>query len=311
MIGHFSNKIKSRKHPEENLLNRYLRGVATRGVGFGRGGDEDDSEDDSEANVDPHPLVRQDARNSSAMIDRTVVWPTRSSAKTQKHRLDVIRVDDGAVDAAHTADVAAAAAPAADAVPAAAVISTNDDIVRLRMQLYLGAAECLLHAGKSAAYEVIDIISPVRVGIWKFGLKEREVQRRIGKTRTSWFRIRMSKVPQYRNPAPDSDDFFYGRIQRFTELTVRGWRDAPYQLAHVELYVGSEPDASSGLVQIDTQILLKCVTADGHRVPISYVQVKDLDSCIAVAERTCEYAAPTDEQLRAAKGHYWVLPIEM
>jgi len=80
MIGHFSNKIKSRKHPEENLLNRYLRSVATRSVGFG---------DDN-----PHPLVNHGTRNSSAMIDRTVVWPENTKAKTKKHQIEVLSVGD-------------------------------------------------------------------------------------------------------------------------------------------------------------------------------------------------------------------------
>jgi hypothetical protein len=63
-IGKLSDTIKSRKHPEVNLANRYLLAVATRNSGC-----------DQEENI--HPLVPNGAVHS-IMDEQRVVWPLRT-----------------------------------------------------------------------------------------------------------------------------------------------------------------------------------------------------------------------------------------
>ena len=72
MIGKLSSTIKSRRYPEENLLNRYLRRIAT--IELGSDDAEEDADDDDEHN---HPLIVP-----RSIIDRAhVSWPPRKSGK--------------------------------------------------------------------------------------------------------------------------------------------------------------------------------------------------------------------------------------
>jgi hypothetical protein len=283
MIGKLSSSIKSRQHPEENLLNRYLRSVATRGVGFTAA--EAELEDDAIAPADVHPLIHNDARNS--MVDsQTIVWPavlTRSN-------------------------------------------SLPSDIPRVAMEHIrgriifpmLGQEECDEHLLKSCAFTFSYIMVKVRVGNWRYSFFECEeviynaededprLNRSMGKTRASWFTVHSRDVPHYQRTSPDdANEYVYGRIIRFAQLTIPAWRAEPFLLAKVYIYDNQGVEPVTGFNIINTIRPCKYTDKDGRSRFIEYIQVKHLRGCIAVAPVNTPHRADIISPV------LYVLPIEV
>jgi hypothetical protein len=279
--------VKSRKNPEESVSKRTLRSVATRGVGFSVADIVRDGEDDAPDRLDQHPLINPDARNSMVDSNR-VVWPQNLTSYTSKKS-----------DIPHHIAIH----------------------VRGRVLIpMLGKPVCAPYEGKNSAYTFVYVMKPVQVGLWPYGLSDREdivkedetevvrFNRLMGKKRSSWFKIRSSDVPHY-DTAPDHqhyDEFIYGRIIRFAQLTVPAWRPEPFQLAKVRLYAPHSRHSIAKLDAFNTQFPLQyyCDDARTKSAPIEYIQVQHLISCIAVA--------PVHPLAVGQKSsEYYALPIEV
>jgi hypothetical protein len=265
-IGHYASTVRSKVHPEENLMNRYLRSCATRGAGFtasrvsidiDTGGVAEVHTDDGSVTEsdDPHPLVRMDARNS--MVDEArIIWPKVNSRNT-KGRVDV-----------------------------AAEVALD------QLQKMLGPAICEEYRGRSPAFTLRPMHSDVRKGLWLLGRKEREDTRSTSKTISSWFSIPSVHVPHYAVPVRPAYDrgmfsnrhlevnpILYGRIHSFVEVIVPTWRPEPFRLAKGLFYAGDHCERYTRFHCVDT--LAPLVSLAG--VLLEYVQVKDILGSVAVA----------------------------
>jgi hypothetical protein len=282
--------VKSRKNPEENVANRYIRGVATRSVGFAAAEAERDLEDDAPDPVDPHPLIHNDARNS--MVDsRKVVWPQRLTPGNS----------------------------GPSGLPPCSELHVRSRV----MTRILGAAVCDLYPRIAPGrYAMRAVFCKVQRGPWRFSLEEREevveaneeedeegrLNRQKGNVRSSWFKIHASRVPHYvRDPllgpavAAHDGEYLYGRIRRFAQLDVPAWREEPFRLAKVRLFEASQHVNEMGLTIIDTKAPLQFMF-EGRLESIEYVQVQDLAACIAVGP--C-LVGPAPSSL------FFVLPIDL
>jgi hypothetical protein len=277
--------VKSRKNPEKNVSNRHLRGVATRGSSF-VALDPDDFNDVVDQ-ADVHPLVHNDARNSMVDSNR-IVWPlqlTKSNSIASGIKKDIEP-------------------------------RRYRELVLLPI---LGAAACAPYHGIAALeYTMRSIMIKVQKGLWKLGLKEREdiirgdeneserLNRQVGKTRSSWFKIHSSNVPHYQRAADDvNNEHLYGRIHCFAQLTVPAWRPEPFQLAKVRLYEVSGVQAESNLQIIRTDKAVGYVY-NARPLTIKYVQVRDIVGLIAVGPVIVK-----DRAEHIDRAAFYVLPIKI
>jgi hypothetical protein len=257
MIGHLAKLIKSRLHPEENLVNRQLRSCASRAAGFtaSRVAADADADDDDEA-ADPHPLVRQDARHSMADKAR-VVWP-RGNSTNAKGRVDVAE-HEGALAQLHH---------------------------------MLGPDICDLHRGLSPAFTRQRVLSSVVKGLYTLVPKEVEDRRAFSNSCSSWYSIPSARVPHYTVPVrpPSVEHQFtyqfenplnptlYGCIHSFVEVTVPAWKCEPFRLAQGLLYAGDHSERYTGFHCIDQRWPLRSVA----KVALEYVQVQDILATVAI-----------------------------
>jgi len=207
----------------------------------------------------------------------------------------------------------------------------------------LGRDECQLHAGAKADFIMWNYRISLQVGRWKYNTEQKENRDRgqVGKSRTSWFRIRAKNVPNWNEQALaahdawardrvktqvdilqrkadqmvrpavvwDPDSFVYGRIMHFSllELTDPQWAKS-YQLAEVKLYYSFKIDGSTQLpllaLDLD-QLHFTCTASPAHPVrrPIEHIQVKHLDAPIGLAPMGTAANTPPDQEL------WYVLPI--
>lgn len=268
-IGTLAKSIKSSKHPEANLANRYVLTFATRShrtlLQNAAQPEEDESADGVNADRSVlHPLVPLNAIHS-LMDDQRVFWPERTKYNSRKNQQ----------------------------------FKTIGKHARKRvLEPILGVDVCNEYQGKNSEYSLLDYTQPVQVGRWKYGLKVKEDGRQVGKTRASWFRMRGCDVPHLRSeyerklaqqdhdPFEESpvggDRWIYGRIIKFAELHVPNWRAEPFQLAEVMLYEEAHTELYTKYPIIDLSQPLECFDGDKWKI-IKYVQVQHLRGQIAVA----------------------------
>jgi hypothetical protein len=260
MIGFLSSTIKSRRHPEANLVNRYLRSCATRSGSFNIDAaessdddakyDGDEVADDGILVADPHPLVRLDARNSAVDADR-VLWPSKN--------------------------------PSSQARPTP-FGNTAESLVLL--QAMLGAQLCAQYVGRDNSFTEMKMLKPVIVGLNKLCASEKENKKTVGLTRSCWFRMARNDMPHAAIPPQrdrgyiiPSTDAVFGCIHSFAEVHVPGWCDTAFHLAAVELYDGSDAEKYTGYPIINTSRPLRS-HADNV---IRYIQVKYVQALVAIA----------------------------
>jgi hypothetical protein len=237
--------IKSRKLPEKNIMNRYMLERAVllqqvRSTGQVYPCDPDDSDG-----------VAPSCTNSST-LSNAVHWPqlTRNNHK----------VVHGSLYKRHN--------------------RCSGNCCARAVEMYIGHERFeALRKGKERTDRVRDLKAletdsvKVRVGAWFYATQPREVRRKIRASCESWFAIRASDVPDWRdkcalmsmeNPDWDAqaaalDGVFYGCIRKFIRLTgVRGLSDnevseiAEFSLAQCDIYRPESVDPITKLATIAT-----------------------------------------------------------
>lgn len=206
-IGKLSRTIKSRVHPEENLVNRYLlaAGVTQRDVFTELDADEI-AEDES------HPLVPLGAVNSTS--NRTIqqpIWPklTKSNSRFIEH-------------------------------------TGRQRVAQRILQPYVGSIVVQRNFGRSHRYFARGTCNPVRIGPWKFTTESlMDIIRPRPGTNHSYFAIRARHViheaewvTRMQAEAPermwygdmhrsqyDPDQLLIGQFHRFISLRTDGWME--------------------------------------------------------------------------------------
>lgn len=262
-IGYLSNTIKSRKHPEANLANRWLLSVATNDWSKHTW---NEGEEEAEADADTPAAAEQPGGPVHSIMDeQRVIWPLRTPQNSRLSKKNGKSLDH---------------ARARQLIP------------------MLGKEVCDRFPRLNASYEIVDFTHAVQVGriTYKPGCKE-DQSRQVGKTRCSWFRIRKKHVPHWtaildrENHARrlewyDPDGFLFGRIVKFARLHVPAWQMEFFHLAEVNLYESIQKEKFTGYDVIDTTqpLMVRDVHGESRdRERLAYVQCKHLHSSIAVA----------------------------
>jgi hypothetical protein len=253
MIGYLAKMIKSRAHPEENLANRVLLSCATRAPGFTASrvrGDmrADLGDDEATDSTDPHPLVRQDAKNS--MVDeKRVVWPKVNSTNA-KGQIDV----------------------------------TEHEGAHAQLLHMLGPELCDKYRGICPSFTLRPMLSSVGKGLWTLTPKDREDRRPFSKSCSSWYTVASACVPHYTVPVrpplafPPLNPNLYGRIHTFVEVIVPAWKCEPFRLAKGLLYAGDNSQKYTHFHCIDERLPLASLAG----VSLEYVHVHDIIATVAV-----------------------------
>jgi hypothetical protein len=279
-IGKLSDSIKSRKHPEVNLANWYVRTVATRHNGF-------NSEAFEQENP-LHPLIPVGSVQSIMDDQEIVNWPERT-----KHNS---RYSPFHGKNSHNARLR---------IMLPLLGQEICDLNKAKPNYY-----SLVDFDKQS----------IQVGRWTYGLKLVEDKRKTGATRSSWFRIKVKHVPHYKQYDPDrvkdhGDDFVYGRINRFVQLDV--W-DQTFRLAEVLLFDSLFQDSITHHEVISLNKPLHTLNEFrilGRVRPLLHVQVKHLHSNVVVApveltKLTCsEVAARWLDATLNPNPYYFVIPL--
>lgn len=168
MIGKLSSSIKNRRTPEINLVNRYLLNLATH--------QSDAAADAGAAAADEeyqesHPLVIRAQATNSQLQGGRVFWPAATKNNRRRHaQFDAVSHARSRV-----------------------------------LEPMLGRIECELYRGVSTAFTLWNYRISVQVGRWRYNTADREDRgRQVGKSRTSWFRIRAKNVPNWDAAAYDA-----------------------------------------------------------------------------------------------------------
>lgn len=277
MIGKLSSTIKSRKYPEVNLVNRYIRSIATQ-HGFDVAEDGDD---------DAHPLVNGSARNST-MSETAVTWPVlnRNNSKVTKAP-PIISHAEGA---------------RADRLVPFLGSAVCDQFSPLRSSDYtMKNVYTPVRVGRwlyGVKVREDKRLSVKTVSSWFKILASNVPNYEVTPT---W---------QYAIDHPVWT-YLYGQIFNFAELRVGGWRDEPFQLARVSLYSVYHIFEHTGYPMIrtnqaiDRQKKIDETREGGDRESIYYVHVKDLIATVAVAP------VPDNDPTHFGRSqfHFIVLPI--
>ena len=301
MIGKLSSSIKNRRYPEINLVYRYMLNLATHKSHAAA--DAEAAAADEEYQLS-HPLViTAQAINSQLRADQ-VFWP--AATKNNRRRAP----QDGKLSHARQ---------------------------RILIPI-LGVDECQLYAGVKTDFIMWNYRISLQVGRWKYNTEQKENRDRgqVGKSRTSWFRIRAKNVPNWNERALlqhdawtrervktqvairerkpdhmvrppvvwDADSFVYGRIMHFSllELTDPRWAKS-YQLAEVKLYHSFNIDGATQLPLLALD-LDQLHFHDPVRRPIEHIQVKHLDALIGLAPMGTVGGTPAEQEL------WYVLPVD-
>jgi chemotaxis protein histidine kinase CheA len=305
MIGKLSSSIKNRRYPEINLIYRYMLNLATHKTHAAA--DAEAAAADEEYQLS-HPLViTAQAVNSQLRADQ-VFWP--AATKNNRRRAP----QDGKLSHARQ---------------------------RILIPI-LGLDECQLYAGVKTDFIMWNYRISLQVGRWKYNTEQKENRDhgQVGKSRTSWFRIRAKNVPNWnaeelqkhvawtrehvqtqvdimerprdnmiRPPFVDpwdGDSFVYGRIIHFSllELTDPRWAKS-YQLAEVKLYYSFQIDGTTQLPLLSFDVdQLHFHDSLGVRRPIEHIQAKHLDALIGIAPMGKGTQAHPEHEL------WYVLPVD-
>lgn len=302
MIGKLGSTIKSKRHPETNLVNRYLLNVATRTF----------RATSSDSDYDAlHPLIIPPHLVHSNVDSHCVLWPQKTkknSQRTQRHM-------------------------------------TNLDHVRERHYIpILGPAVLAAHPRLSPQFELVFYRISLQVGRWTYSSRAKEDGLQVGKSRSSWFRIRSEHVPHFdadalvdhvdtvelrltrdlqfgaRRARPHrrnlrslkemaNTPFVYGRVLNFATLTISGWKT--FHLARVELFLSAAfATWAHGLVTLDLgydQLHFRPGGPGSFRKPIEYVQAQYLDAPIGLAP---VHLDASEAEAAGEPYHQLVLPID-
>ena len=258
MIGKLSSTIKSRRYPEENLLNRYLRRIAT--IELGSDDAEEDADDDDEHN---HPLIVP-----RSIIDRAhVSWPPRKSGadRASKDGLDRHKLLLADVIGDHVA----------------ATYADEFTMVDVLRNVTVGQWKYGFSAREDGRRT-----DKTRTSF--FSILAADLPHAVANNPNEFDR---DNNPRVNYIAPT---VYYGRIERFCLLTLQPLfaDQSPTELmvACVKLY--SEQSHKSahipGIISVDTSEFLKYKRVDKDGAStfefIRYVQAAHLQSCVATGQ---------------------------
>lgn len=279
-IGKLSDSIKSRKHPEVNLANWYVRTVATRHNGF-------NSEAFEQENP-LHPLIPVGSVQSIMDDQEIVNWPERTKHNSRYS-------------------------------PFHGKNSHHARLRIMLPLLGQEISDLYKHKGNHYSLVDFNKQS-IQVGRWTYGLKLVEDKRKTGTTRSSWFRIKAKHVSSYNLYKPKHhkclpDDFVYGRINRFVQLNV--W-DQTFRLAEVLLYEPLFQDSITHHEVISIVKPLHATINKfpvlGRERPFLHIQVEHLHSNIVVApvdlaQLTYNEGARLLDATLTPNPYYFVIPL--
>jgi hypothetical protein len=246
-IGKLGRTIKSRKHPEQNLVNRYLLVTSVHSQ------DLKASAAEAEEDAEPHPLVPLGAVNSSRIRTlRPVVFPALT-----KHNSRVRYRDHGQ---GHVRDRIFVRYLGEE------VTARNDGLPR----------------GDWRVRETLSAVA-VRVGPWKFGTGE-DHETIVPGTCNAYFSILAKNIPAYADAHGDSAEFvpsrlFYGMIHKFVEVTCPQWlpADQVHHLAYCSIWRRVEGPAAmtkSGFRAIDVTCRLEVNGKPVHFIPLKHIHTQ-------------------------------------
>ncbi|MDR3427876.1 hypothetical protein [Silvimonas sp.] len=262
MIGHYVRHIKSRKHPEKNVMTRMvsersvlLQQLATVGCRVFPG--VDSAEEDG---------VAPSSTNSS-LLAGSVHWPTitKNNSHLVHHRFKCLKPDS---------------------------VCCVD-----LLKEYLGARRYaeLRTAGSIKSLHVVSVdSSKVQIGAWTYATTAREARTKHLKTTQAWFAIQARHVHRYFNRIAeivqgneeelkekiDSTPLFYGRFKCFLRVTVEGLAQTTFSFGRCDIYRGRvdpitqlatidmDPNAGGVDTWVDTYIKLTNVLCPIARGPV-------------------------------------------
>jgi hypothetical protein len=226
-IGHYVRSIKSRKHPEKNLMNRMMlesRVHLLHSLDRGTRGDEEEPE-----------YVMVDSGINSAVQPGKVRWPKLNRDNSKLLHKDL---------ALHPANVWALMTEMVGA-----------QVCELYRDKTVNQFTCV---GMNS--------SKVWIGKSRYSTAIREGRNQKLRTSQSWFAIKAEDVPQWvalthkrHESEPDYSveealaGYLYGRFRMFFHVTVVGWRAEPFQLAQCSLYRGSGRNEHTKLETINIE----------------------------------------------------------
>ena len=246
-IGKLARTIKSRSHPEENLVNRYLLSAGvTRGNNFTVIDADEEDEDDA------HPLVPLGAVNSTSnKAIQEPRWP-----KLTKYNSRFLHQP----------------AP--------------ERILDRILQPYVGRTIAQRNHGQDHQYAVRGTYNPVHIGPWKFTTYPfDDVKRPKPGTNHSYFAIRgknvihhsewvsrMLSIPgseeaewfEYKFADYDPEELLIGQFHRFIDVSVPGWKEADrvHEIGQCTLWQGLSPGSNDVL---DNRYLRPFLREPGER----------------------------------------------
>jgi hypothetical protein len=257
-----ARSIKSRLHPELNLINRYMLDVTVRSSSiFARVPEEADEDDD-------HPLVALGAVNSTLLRSvQEVVWRKFSRSNSRQrhyHRGD-----------AHLKD---------------RVLSRM--VGRLVIQRNLRKSD--------ADWKVFFTTIPIQVGPWKFTSVPEDWRFEPG-TCHAYFAIRQRNIPtlldwyetareQGWHLTPDEryrpDELIYGMIHELIQIQVPNWRegDRVISLARATCWRGDRQVGLSGLTEIDRRKPIKLTQpGDEPNIKLEFIPLQHIETQVMMA----------------------------
>lgn len=259
-IGKLARTIKSRVHPEENLVNRYMlaAGVMQRNRLYTS---PEEAVDESEE----HPLVPLGSVNSSSNQEvQEVRWPILGKNNS---RLMFTR--------------------------------THAKVSGRVFKRMIGAAACARNVNKPNSFKCQGTTtSAVQIGPWKFQTmpkpkKNKPVVVKPG-TSHAYFAIRIRFVPHFmewaaRYPERAGEDFdpdklLFGQFHRFVQLKIPQWNDADreHELGECTLWESLENQTGSDLPIIDLGDDLRLDDEAAVNRKVQYIPLQRVETIAAI-----------------------------
>lgn len=229
MIGHYVRHIKSRKHPEKNIINRVMLETAVQMQKLSHEADvRQQGADDEDVDYPVAPSC-----TNSLVAAGAIRWPRLSRENHQQHK-EILKYTD-AVRSAYLTEL-------------------------------LGACVCALNTDRSSAGPILLQMesSKVWIGAWAYATSVRENRNMNKITSQSWFAIlakdvhghvdaahRMHALDGSVGVAARTSGYLYGRLRRFNLLTIAGWVGSPFSIAQCWLFQPRSTCPHTGLSTIN------------------------------------------------------------
>lgn len=258
MIGHYVRHIKSRKHPEKNIVNRVmLESAAKLQASIDGHTLQAQAEEERDADDDAAGYAVAPSCTNSLILPGTIRWPALN--------------DDNS-----------------------ATLQSVRSMTKLERAEFLvqrvGMQTCLVHAADviTAPPLVVQMdSSKIWIGAWCYATSTREKRNRKMITTQSWFAILARNVHGYVEAAERMKEldpelvvedqvagYLYGRLRMFNHITVQGWNCNPFSIAQCWLFKPVSTDPQTGLSTINV--------SQRHELTFEYVDMSKIECPIAL-----------------------------